>query len=1229
VHHLEQRSPQWTHWREGSGAPVRLAFSVLLALLCISNLGCSDSTSGHPSGEATPWRTHSARSSSELEGQWSPTGHMAQGRLLHTAALLADGRVLSAGGYNRSAELYDPATGTWSRTADTLNTHRAATATVLPNGQVLLVGRGGAEWDSGISSEVYNIGSGTWAPTRNLVTPRLYHTATLLPDGRVLVTGGAGSEYGGAVLATAEVYDATAGTWTATAPMLTPRRNHTATLLQDGRVLVTGGTSASGQPQSSAEVYDSATGTWSPVGTMVAARASHSATLLQDGKVLVAGGGGSDWASSASVELFNPAAGTWTATASLAFPRRSHSATLLSSGRVLVAGGFHEYTGILTSAEVYEPSSGAWLTAGPLATGRYLHTATPLASGRVLVAGGFSNADQASAELYTPPGSSEPQGPPEDPEEPEGTSLLLQVVDSEGNPVAGAAISSQDAVFPLDSSGHLLFEGLAPGRFFARVDAPGFTSATAVVELEAGAHVGTQVKLLPLPEPISFQAQQGATIQTPQVRLSIPPDAVVDALGQPVTGPVDVTIAPLDPTTQLASMPGPLEGTASSDGAAVQLESFFMAEVSLWSNGAQLQLAPGKSATLEFLLPAALASQFKAGDTVPAWWFDLDAGHWREEGSGTIQPSSSEPGRLAWAVQVNHFTWWNCDKPWTDKSCVNVLVVDPAGAPVPGAAVNAKGVSYSGASTPRYTGANGRACVEIKRGGTADVFAGMPGQPATDMLRVTGTQQPAVCGNGSCTEATLVLEDLICTPGSYKQCAYSGPEGTAGQGLCRASRRQCNVIGTAWSACQGEVLPAPENCRTPFDDNCEGRVNEDCICSARQGMSCYGGPTGTQGVGSCRGGTIGCDLFGNVICQGQQLPTVEACWTPADEDCNGVSEACERGPSGWAPTGSMRTPRALPTATRLPNGKVLVTGGVGTPGALAATELYDPASGIWSATGAMASPRYYHTATLLPNGKVLVTGGFATTSLATAVLYDPASGTWSTTGSMISPRYLHAATLLPNGKVLVTGGHSGAALLTTAEVYDPASGTWSAAGAMASRRYLHTATLLPNGKVLVAGGYIISNSLAGAELYDPASGTWSATGAMASPRSYHTATLLPNGKVLVAGGTGSTSLLSTAEVYDPASGTWSATGSIASTRLSHTATLLPNGKVLLAGGDSNGRYLAEAEVYDPASGTWSATASMATPRFRHTATLLPNGKVLIAAGDGNTRFLAAAALYTP
>src|SRR3989440_3190307 len=281
---------------------------------------------------------------------------------------------------------------------------------------------------------------------------------------------------------------------------------------------------------------------------------------------------------------------------------------------------------------------------------------------------------------------------------------------------------------------------------------------------------------------------------------------------------------------------------------------------------------------------------------------------------------------------------------------------------------------------------------------------------------------------------------------------------------------------------------------------------------------------------------------------------------------------------------------------------------------LGTAELYEPTTGMWSATGSLATARRKHTATLLPNGKVLVVGGVNTSNnfLRSAELYDPATGMWSPTPLLAAVHSGHTATLLPNGKVLVAGNFTS----IPAELYDPASGTWSATGNLG--RAFHTATLLPNGKVLVAGGDN-GTVLATAELYDPVSGTWSPTGNLVSPRERHTATLLPNGKVLVAAGfyadTSSSTQLASAELYDPATGIWSSTQDLPDARTDHTLTLLPNGKALVVGGGSNSSgSLATAELYDPASGTWSATASLPTDRSDHTATLLLNGKLLVAAG---------------
>ena len=272
----------------------------------------------------------------------------------------------------------------------------------------------------------------------------------------------------------------------------------------------------------------------------------------------------------------------------------------------------------------------------------------------------------------------------------------------------------------------------------------------------------------------------------------------------------------------------------------------------------------------------------------------------------------------------------------------------------------------------------------------------------------------------------------------------------------------------------------------------------------------------------------------------------------------------------WTPTGSMITTRVGHTATLLPSGKVLVAGGeaAGVTGVgSTSAELYDPAAGSWTATGPLNMGREQHTATLLPSGRVLVTGGYVSfvTYTPTAEIYDPASGTWTYTGNMTEARGVHGAVLLPTGLVLVAGGFSFTSqvdALASAELYDPATGAWSATGAMSVPRQLHTLTPLLSGKVLAAGGYGDGTTQGTAELYDPSSGTWTPTGSLGTSRRQHVATLLPSGQVLVTGGW---YFVSDAELYDPLLEAWTYAGGTWD-RLDHTATLLQDGRVLVVGG---------------------------------------------------------------
>jgi hypothetical protein len=355
----------------------------LIAVVALVGAACGGAASASQSATPTVALTAAAPTTTPTPAPSpsTPTGAMTHGRSTHTATTLDDGHVLVAGGYFDAlpiplADLYDAQTGTFTATGSMTTARGFGTTTRLSDGRVLFAGGDPAAWNYGgpyiASAELYDPKTGTFSATGSMAKPRNLHTATLLLDGRVLITGG--SDVFAHALASAELYDPKTGTFSATGSMATTRGFHTATLLLDGRVLITGGDDegwGNGHFLASAEIYDPKTGTFKPTGSMAARRSSHTATLLADGRVLIAGGYNevNDGNTSlASAEIYSPKTGKFTTTGSMAAARTFHAATRLADGRVLVTGGAADgwgYKGpFLASAEIYDPKTGKFTSTG-------------------------------------------------------------------------------------------------------------------------------------------------------------------------------------------------------------------------------------------------------------------------------------------------------------------------------------------------------------------------------------------------------------------------------------------------------------------------------------------------------------------------------------------------------------------------------------------------------------------------------------------------------------------------------------------------------------------------------------------------------------------------------------------------------------------------------------------------------------------------------------------------
>jgi hypothetical protein len=362
-------------------------------------------------------------------------------------------------------------------------------------------------------------------------------------------------------------------------------------------------------------------------------------------------------------------------------------------------------------------------------------------------------------------------------------------------------------------------------------------------------------------------------------------------------------------------------------------------------------------------------------------------------------------------------------------------------------------------------------------------------------------------------------------------------------------------------------------------------------------------------------------------------------------------QQCPRtcGPA-WLPLEPMREAREQATATRLEDGSVLVVGGLRKAGTsstfLSSVERFVPDTRTWQFAGSLHTPRVQHVATRLRDGRVLVSGGWAQHAdgtygpMATAEVYNPATGLWTLTGTMSRARFRHAATLLPDGRVLVVGGEDTRSV-PLAELYDPRTGTWTPAAPTLGAHWGTQLVSLSGGEVLALGGRVrvVDDSpptqmevSPDTDVYDPVTGTWRAGPVMNVKRWGPTALVLRSGRVLAFSGARHSWNASASELYDPATRQWSPTGDVVEYRHHGlSAAVLSDGRVLATGGwryfdHPWGTQPRGAELFEESSLTWLPTAVPRELRDNALLVALDDGEALLAGGNGG---LASAELFVP
>ncbi len=288
----------------------------------------------------------------------------------------------------------------------------------------------------------------------------------------------------------------------------------------------------------------------------------------------------------------------------------------------------------------------------------------------------------------------------------------------------------------------------------------------------------------------------------------------------------------------------------------------------------------------------------------------------------------------------------------------------------------------------------------------------------------------------------------------------------------------------------------------------------------------------------------------------------------------------------------------------------------------------------WTSTSSIDTSRIRFTATVLPNGNVMIIGGMNGPELSSCEIYNSNTDTWTAAENLPVPRQQHTATLINDSIILVIGGVSTSNSLDHVDAYNINTNTWSSKSPLPYRPAGHSATLLENGKILIAGGWEAPSYdwFRTSVIYDYETDSYSNQGnfgaSTADARDAHSSILLNNGNVLIAGGIGSSGGQENSFIYDVVNNVWSSAIPFTGKRASSSIIKLESGNLLLIGGYDwmSFNFSNNIQMFDAETETWDSYLDMATNRALSSVAFLPDGKILLAGGNNSTGSLSEAIL---